>query len=67
MKLNSTVVKIQLHRQLNNKMLKTLLPTVLINMVCIAANYYTYDIFDVIVMINLTGLLVMATIFNDSS
>ena len=48
-------------------MLKTLLPTVLINMVCIAANYYTYDIFDVIVMINLTGLLVMATIFNDSS
>ena len=35
--------------------------------VCMVANHYVDELFDAIIMINLTGLLVMATIFNDSS
>ena len=34
--------------------------------ICISTNYFSEDHFDAAVTINLTGLLVMATLFKDN-
>ena len=34
--------------------------------ICIATNFFSQDFFDAIVTVNVTGLLVMATLFNDT-
>ena len=64
---SSVWVQIRFQRQIITRILTNILPTILINIICLLANYYLEDIFDVIIMINLTGLLVMTTLFNDET
>lgn len=55
--------QIVLGRRILSQILTTYLPTILICIICFSTNYFKAFFFEAIVTVNLTALLVLATMF----
>ena len=61
---NGIKVSIRFHRNPLKMFMKTYLPTIIINIINLATNYYEGpDMFEAIVVVNLTSLMVLVTLF----
>ena len=57
------IVEVVLSRRLLSIVLTCYIPTVLLNVISHATNYFRPDLFDITVQINLTTMLVLTTLF----
>ena len=60
---NGVIVSITLGRKILNAFLTTYLPTILLMIIVHTTNYYKDFFFEAIVTVNLTGMLVLTTMF----